>query len=498
MANKLLALSGNEFRKPWITVDRLGPSLRFPGAIPLRSLLLPIILSFAGMTLPLGLAQPTTPLAAHIQSSAKFYRDRDGFMGVVGVQRSHHLVYGAGFGYANVEQHIPFDMDTRFRIGSLSKQFTAAAILLLQEDGKLKTRDSIGRYYKDAPAAWSNITLRNLLTHTSGIKDFDFDVVFKDSPHRPEELLRGIVAKPLEFRPGTKFEYANINYLLLGLVVEQASGEPFCRFLTDRIFQPLHLTRTGCDGKAGVVSHRAHGYHPSASGPVPFEDADLGSVAGAGSLDSSAHDLIRWTEALHEGKVLSKASLTEMTTPFLSNYGYGLQMDGEGAERDISHTGGLEGFMSSLDYIPATKTTVVMLSNLAQEGNQASPGTFALDTELVRLGMDGDAVLPSEGKEVRVPKETLSGYAGHYHADGNPTGIIVTFRNGRLFVQNDGGGALPLRAESASRFYLTSQETEIFFDPHLPGTLDFVNYAPVGGAVYKRDSAGAGSEPAAK
>jgi CubicO group peptidase (beta-lactamase class C family) len=465
----------------------------------MRSLLLPIALSLTGLTLPLGLAQATTPLAARFQSSAKFYRDRDGFMGVVGVQRNHHLVYGAGFGYANVERQIRFDMTTRFRIGSISKQFTAAAILLLEQEGKLKTSDPIGRYLKDAPASWSNITL-NLLTHTSGITDFDFGMIFNNSPHRPEELLPGVVAKPLEFRSGTKIEYANIHYLLLGLVVEQASDEPYCRFLTDRIFRPLHLTQTGCDGKADAVSHRARGYHLSSTGPVLFEDSDLASLAGAGSLYSSAEDLIRWTEALHDGKVLSTASLSAMTSPFLGGYGYGLSVGGEGAELDFSHTGAVEGFISSLDYIPATKTTVVVLSNLVEQGNQASPGTFALDTELVRLGMDVDAILSSDGKQARVPEEILSSYAGHYCSDDvdHPVGITLTFRDDRLFIQNDGGVALPLNAESASRFYLANQESEVVFEPHVPGSFGFLNYAPIGATAFKRDSAQNGSEPAAK
>jgi CubicO group peptidase (beta-lactamase class C family) len=456
----------------------------------MRSLLLSIVLTLAGTALPPAAAQTTTPLAQRIENSAKFYQDRDRFMGVIEVQRDHHLLFGAGFGYADLEHHIPFDLTTRFRIGSLSKQFTAAAILLLQQDGKLKTSDLIARYDKSAPAAWRGITLRNLLTHTSGIEDFDFGVIFKDSPHRPEDLIRGIAAKPLEFRPGTKMEYANVNYLLLGLVVEQASGEPLCRFLARRIFQPLRLTQTGCLVQAGVVSHRAHGYHPSPGGPVPFEDADLGGIAGAGSLYSSADDLVRWTEALHEGKLLSKTSLTEMTTPFRNGYGYGLQVDGEGAELDISHTGTVEGFMSTLDYLPATKTTVVVLSNITEPGNQSSPGTFALATELVSLGENADAILPSGRKEALVPEKILSSYAGHYHADdtANPAGITVTFRDGRLFIQNDGGPALPLRAESASRFYLTNQESEFFFDPHSPGSLAFINYAPIGGFAYTRDS----------
>jgi CubicO group peptidase (beta-lactamase class C family) len=452
------------------------------------------------MTLLLGLAQANTPLAARVQSAAKFYRHRDGFMGVVGVQRSHHLVYGAGFGYANVERKTRLKMTTRFRIGSISKQFTAAAILLLEQEGKLKMSDPIGLYLKDAPASWSNITLKYLLTQTSGIADFDFGMIFNNSPHRPEELLRGAMVKPLEFRSGTKVEYANINYLLLGLVVEQAGGEPYCRFLSDRIFRPLHLRQTGCDGKADAVAHRAHGYHPSSTGPVPFEDPDLGSLAGAGSLFSSADDLIRWTEALHDGKVLSAASLIAMTTPYRGGYGYGLSIGGEGAELDFGHTGAVEGFISSLDYIPATRTTVVVLSNLVEQGNQASPGTFALDTELVRLGMDVDAILPSDGNQARVPDEILSSYAGHYLSDDvdHPVGISLTFRDRGLFIENDGGVALPLKTESASRFYLANQESEVVFDPHVPGSFGLLNYARIGATAFQRDSARNRSEPAAK
>jgi hypothetical protein len=236
------------------------------------------------------------------------------------------------------------------------------------------------------------------------------------------------------------------------------------------------------------VARSAHGYHPSTQGPVAFEDKDLGSIAGAGSLYSSADDLIRWTEALHEGRVLSKASLTEMTTPFLDGYGYGLSIDGEGAQLDISHNGAVDGFFACLDYLPASRTMVVVLSNLVAEGNQTSPGTLALDTELVRLGTDEDPVLPSEGGEVRIAEEILRGYAGRYRSDdpNHPVSITLTFRDGRLFIQNDGGAAFPLYAESTTRFYLTNQETEVVFDADLAGRFEFLNYAPIGGAVFNR------------
>ena len=275
--------------------------------------------------------------------------------------------------------------------------------------------------------------------------------------------------------------------MLLGIVVERASGQPFCQFLRDRIFQPLQLTQTGCTWNARVTGS-AHGYHPSSKGPVAFEDNNLGGLTGAGSLYSSADDLIRWTEALNEGKVLSKASLKEMTTPYLNGYGYGLSIDSEGQQLDISHNGTVDGFFACLDYLPATRTTVVVLSNLVGEGNQSTPGTFALDTELVRLGMEDDPVLPSEGREVQIAEEILRGYAGNYRSDDpeRPVNVTLTYRDGRLFIQNDSGAAAPLYAESKDRFYLKNQETEIIFDPDVAGRFEFLNYAPIGGSVFNR------------
>jgi len=427
------------------------------------------------------------PLSTRIERSAKFYRDRYGFMGVVAVERDHRLVYEAGYGYANMASHTAFDRDTRFPIGSLSKQFTAAAILLLQQEGKLRTSDSIERYYQNAPAAWNGITLKNLLTQTSGIADIDFGLIHGNNLHRPEELLNEIVSKPVTFAPGSKFEYANSNYMLLGLVVERVSGEPYCKFLRDRIFGPLELKQTGCNWNTHSVEHRAYGYAPSPDGPVAFEDEDLSALAGAGSLYSSADDLIRWTDALFEHKLLSKASLAEMTAPFLNGYAYGLDIGGERAELDISHNGVVDGFFACLDYIPATRTTVVVLSNLVKQGNLSTPGTLALDTELVRLGIYDDPILPSEGREAQVPADVLRSYAGHYRSDGDqPTDMIMTFKAGRLFMQNLGGTPAPMNAESATRFYLPNQEAEAVFDSHTPGQIEVTNYDPIWGMVFNR------------
>jgi CubicO group peptidase (beta-lactamase class C family) len=434
-------------------------------------------------------AQAVPSLPDRIDRAAKFYQDRDGFMGMVAVVRDHRLIFQRGYGYANLEWQIPFTPDTRFRIGSLSKQFTAAAILLLQQDGKLKTSDPISRFYPNSPATWSDITLRNLLAHTSGIPDVDFSLVLKYSPHTPEELMKGIPEKPLEFQPGTKAEYANINYMLLGRVIEQASGAPYCRFLQERILRPLQLTETGCDWNTTIVPHRAYGYRPSPNGPTDVERDDLSSLAGAGNLYSSTDDLIRWTEALHGGKVLSPASFKEMVTPFLDDYGYGLQVDGEGGTLDISHNGTVDGFFSCLDYIPQTKTTVVILSNLVGEGNHTTPGTLALDTELVHLAMNEDAILPSESKETPISEKILSAYAGRYRSTDPklPQILLVTIADGHLYLQNDGANTTParLKAETPSRFYVVNQEIELTFDLR-GGNFQVVDFSAISGTTFAR------------
>ncbi len=410
-------------------------------------------------------------------------------MGMVAVARDHQVIFQRGYGYANLEWQIPFTSDTRFRVGSLTKQFTATAILLLQQDGKLKTSDPISRFYPDSPAAWSSITLRNLLTHTSGIPDVDFSMILKLSAHTPEELMKGIPAKPLRVQPGTKYEYANINYMLLGRVIEKASGEPYCRFLKDRIFTPLQLNETGCDWNSALVPHRAYGYRPSADGPVGVENDDLSSLTGAGNLYSSAGDLIRWTEALHGGKVLSPASLGEMLTPFLDGYGYGLQIDSSQGSLDISHNGAVDGFFSFLDYIPQTRTTVVVLSNLVAGGNHSTPGTVALDTEIVRLAMSDNAILRSEGTEASVSAEILRTYTGRYRSTDpdRPQVILFSVADGHLYIQNEGAkNMVRMFAETSSQFYLANQEIELIFDPHNAGNLQVVDLSGINAISFTR------------
>jgi CubicO group peptidase (beta-lactamase class C family) len=403
--------------------------------------------------------------SSRIEHIAEFYRHRDGFMGTVVVTRRGRIVFEKSYGYANVEKQLPFAQDTRFPIGSLSKQFTAAAILLLQQDGKLKTSDSVLQFYKDAPAAWRQITLRNLLTQTSGIPDFDFSEAVRQGPRPPEKNVQTVIAQPLKFEPGTAFDYSNINYVLLAMVIESTSGEPYCRFLQERIFEPLRLTQTGCGWISGSIPHGASGYRPAATGFVAAESDDLTSISGAGSLYSTTGDLIRWTSAMHGGRVLNRSSLKEMITPFLDGYAYGLEVEDH---RRISHNGAIDGFYAAVDYLPHTKTIVLVLSNVSSDGNQRSPGAFAMEVELMESVLDQHSILPSEGKELFVPDETLRHYVGRYKATDshNPVSFEISLNGNHLFFQLSGSGNSPaqLRAESKSDFYVAGQELEVDFD----------------------------------
>ena len=435
--------------------------------------------------------QEDAQLAARMQKVAQFYHDRDGFSGVMVIKRNHHLLFQARYGYANCENHTPFKRDTRFAIASLSKQFTAAAILLLQQDGKLKTSDFLRQHYAQAPAAWGAVTLRHLLTQSSGIPDVDFAVIRSKHQADIPQILSLLTDKPLSFEPGAKYDYTNANYILLARVVEEASGETYCEFLSRRIFRPLRMRQTTCVWNTQTTRNRAIGYMQSAKGPAPDEDGDLGGLTGAGSLASTASDLIRWTEGLHEGKVLSQASLKEMLTPFQPEYGYGLVIQGKDKELDIGHVGKADGFYLQLDYIPSIKTTLVVLSNLVLAGFNEGPGALEMDDELTRLVENADSILPSEGKEAKVPEEVLRGYAGHYLQDGvkNQATAILSFHDGRLFLGRDGKAPVPMRAESADRFYIPGEPVEVFFTPADNGasaTLGVLKFCPTQVDGYKK------------
>jgi ABC-type multidrug transport system ATPase subunit/CubicO group peptidase (beta-lactamase class C family) len=303
---------------------------------------------------------------SRIHSAVHSYVSRDRFMGSVLIARGGQIVFSKGYGYADVERRTPNTPSTRFPIGSLTKQFTAAAVLLLEEQGKLKVTTPITYYLPNAPAAWEAVRVVHLLTDTAGIRNIDASetrtvVGFPDAPERLLALFR---YNRLEFAPGTRRRDSNTSRILLGCLIEKVSGQTSQSFIEENIFRRLRMHDSGYETSSAVVSNRARGYSPGPNGPVPVGTIDMSVQVSAGALYSTTEDLLRWEQGLFGGGLLSPASLRTMTTPYKPDYACGLSVKRVNGRKQISHDAGIYGFNARLAYFPESKMTVAVLSNM--------------------------------------------------------------------------------------------------------------------------------------
>jgi CubicO group peptidase (beta-lactamase class C family) len=249
------------------------------------------------------------------------------FMGTVLVAKDGAVIVDKAYGMANVEWDVPNTTATKFRLGSITKQFTAAAILLLEERGKLKADDRVKSYLPDSPMAWDRITIFNLLTHTAGIPNFtswaDYNTI-KLSARSADAAVTSFRDRPLDFGPGEQMSYSNSGYLVLGAIIEKVSGQTYEKFVTDNLFVPAGMTDSGYDSNAAIIKRRASGYLPTPPGFTNAGYLHMSIPHAAGALYSTTGDLLKWEQALFAGRIVSKASLDRMITPFKNDYAFGL------------------------------------------------------------------------------------------------------------------------------------------------------------------------------
>jgi CubicO group peptidase (beta-lactamase class C family) len=296
------------------------------------------------------------------------------FRGAVLVGIDGKIVFENAYGLGDEEWSASNTIHTKFRIASLSKQFTAACILLLQERGRLNVRDPISRYLSGLPEAWQPITIHQLLTHTSGIpNDTSPENAGIDRTGATPQQLIGLVAdKPLDFKPGTNWNYSNTGYILLGTIVENISGQSYADFLQTNIFAPLGMRDSGYDRAKDVLKERASGYEITDGHIANADFIDMSVPFSAGGIYSTVEDLFRWNEALTEnGNLLSADSLKQMFTEFPEathegqHYGYGVVISRlKFGKLLYYHGGGVKGFSSSLQRYPNDRVCIVVLSNL--------------------------------------------------------------------------------------------------------------------------------------
>jgi len=277
-----------------------------------------------------------------------------------------------GYGMANLEHQVAVKPETIFQSGSVGKQFTAFAVMLLVEEGKIVLDDKISKYLGEVPDAWANITVRHLLTHTSGMTDYPRDFDFRKD-YTEDELLTRAKEIPTAFAPGEKWAYSNLGYVTLGVVIRKASGKYYGDFLKERVFSPLGMTTARIISEEDIVPNRAAGYvlHNGEVKNQEWVSPSLNTTAD-GALYLTALDMLKWDEALSSGKLLSKAGYEAMWTPVRLNsgkadpYGFGWAVRQVNGTRLIEHGGAWQGFKAMISRYPDKELTIIVFANLGQ------------------------------------------------------------------------------------------------------------------------------------
>jgi CubicO group peptidase (beta-lactamase class C family) len=419
-------------------------------------------------------AQDSTP---RMEQIVQDYVDQKQFMGSVAVAQGGKILFEKGYGYANLEWDIPNSPTTKFPIASMTKQFTAACILLLEERGKLNVNDPIKKYMPDAPPAWDKVTIYNLLTHTSGIPNSFHGLGFRE-PKTPEQLVGYFRDAPLQFEPGTAAKYSNAGYFLLGYLIEKISGQSYQDFVQENIFKPLGMNDSGYDPNSALLPRRASGYLLTPSGAVNAFYLDMSLPYSAGGLYSTVEDLLKWERALFDAKLLSAASLKKMITPFMYDYyACGLVVSKIGGRTVIEHAGdGIPGFTSDMVFYPDDKLTVIVLNNFAGE-------TAGIASKLAAAAHGEKVILPSERKEFAVSPATLAKYAGTYSGVFPGYSLIITVEGDHLMAQlttGQDGAKIALRAVADRVFFQNNPEAEFTFMENDKGEIESVLYGPGG------------------
>jgi len=292
----------------------------------------------------------------------------------IGVKRGADLLLVKGYGAADMEQGVPANAETVYRIGSLTKQFTAASVMLLVEEGRIDLDASVTAYLPDYELQGHEVTVRHLLTHTSGIKSYTnlgdafwLEAGFHDLSHAEMRAL--FEDEPFDFAPGEEYRYNNSAYYLLGMIIEEASGVSYEDYLVEHIFLPLGLTRSSYCHESRITPGRAQGYERFEGALINDGPISMNTPGAAGALCSTVPDLLSWTAALRAGRVVTTESYRAMTTSArlndgsLTEYGFGLGVSALGEQVRIVHTGGINGFSTVMSHYPESDLDIVILSN---------------------------------------------------------------------------------------------------------------------------------------
>lgn len=395
------------------------------------------------------------------------------------VAREGEILYQQTSGMANAAENRLADKETIFRIGSVTKQFTAAAIMRLAEQKKLSIEDPIGKYLPDFPKG-DQVTIKHLLTHTSGLKSYTNEQGFVEKVNKPiktKKLVGQIKELGYDFEPGEKWEYSNSGYYVLGYLVEIVSGNSYADFLQKEFFTPLKMNNSGVYDNTKSYKNETIGYAAENGEVEPTMDWEMTWAGGAGAIYSTVNDLYKWNQAIFKDRIFSPELLKQAHSKVKLNdgsdyaYGFGWSVGEYRGQPVISHGGGLHGFLSHLAYYPEIDATVVVLSNCSPP-YLASPGVFSQD--MAQLFFDEFLV---ENKQVKLSANELEKYVGSFQYPG---GAIMTtsLEGGQLYAKLGGQPNFPIYSKGNHQFFWKVVEAEIEFTFDENGNLN--------GAIHKQ------------
>ena len=433
--------------------------------------------------------QPATPaaMAAYadkLLDEQKVSRDGPGV--TVLVARGDQLLYKGARGMASIELGVPMQPDQLMRIGSVTKQFAAATLLKQIDEGKARLDDPLSKFLPDYPNA-SKITIVQLLNHTSGVKSYTGIPGYMANPIRRDlstaELVKEFKDQPVDFAPGEQWAYNNSGYVLVGAVIEAIAGKTWYQQLDASLIQPAHIGAVHFQESDKLFKGMAQGYTLNAQREVaPAAILSMTQPHAAGALIANTEGLWRWNQALHGGKLISAVSYARMTTPEgvakPRNYGFGIATGTLRGQPMLSHGGGINGFVSALNYLPQSQTTVVILRN------SDGPG-FAMDGVARKLAAFAIGEPFAERKAVAVPAEQLKAAEGVYALDERQTRTL-SVQDGVLVSQRSGGMTSPLMPLGNDRYTFPDQMTDLQIERDAGGKAVAVNLFSNGDSTAER------------
>lgn len=379
----------------------------------------------------------------------------------IAVVKNGEVVLAKGYGYANVELKVAASPETIYQSGSVGKQFTAAAVMLLVEEGKIGLDDKISKYFDGAPDIWKDITVRHLLTHTSGIKNYTDDSFNYRLDYTEDDLVKKAASFSLDFQPGEKWSYSNTGYILLGVLIRKVSGKFYGDVLKERVFGPTGMTTARVITEEDIVPNRAAGYRMS-KGVLKnqqYVSPSLNTTAD-GSLYLTVLDMAKWDAALYGEKLLKKSSFDQMWTPVklndgkTQNYGFGWAFGMIGNHHIIEHGGAWQGFTTHITRFVDDKFTVIVLTNISG----ANPGRIAHQV----AGIYNPELKPIERKQAKVDPQTLDAYVGEYELGAGKI-LTVSRKGDKLLIAAGEQFKSELLAESETKFFIEELDAQISF-----------------------------------